>query len=92
MVPVWLDRRSLIVMRDESRYKWSHEIPARAHDSKNGRIVRRQRRISVTFRRVKNYCKPRPKSGKQAKPKNAPKPAPEPVPAMSNLTLEDPSM
>eukprot|EP00667_Euglena_gracilis_P015900 EG_transcript_16573 len=53
MVPVWMERRSLVVLKGESRYKWSHEIPARAHDSKNGRMVRRKRRVSVTFRVVR---------------------------------------
>jgi alkylated DNA repair dioxygenase AlkB len=69
MVPVWLDRRSLVVMRGESRYKWSHEIPARAHDSKNGRIVCRKRRVSITFRVVKKqHAAPKPKAKAPAKP------------------------
>jgi alkylated DNA repair dioxygenase AlkB len=47
--PRILDRRSLVVMTGDARYKWQHEIPARLKEL-NGFV--RGRRISVTFRKV----------------------------------------
>jgi alkylated DNA repair dioxygenase AlkB len=43
-----LERRSVAVMTGEARYEWSHEIPKR----KTERKVLRERRVSITFRRV----------------------------------------
>ena len=44
-----LDERSLVVLRDEARYKWKHSIPSRKSD----KGVPRKVRISLTFREVK---------------------------------------
>ncbi len=49
-VAVLLGRRSLAVMTGDSRYKWSHEIPPRMTEPGG---PRRDRRISITFRRVR---------------------------------------
>lgn len=49
-----IEPRSLIVMKNDSRYKWYHGIPARKSDKFNDRIIKRQRRVSITFRKVIN--------------------------------------
>jgi len=52
-IPVFLERRSLIIMKAESRSKWYHSIPVRLTDIFNGEVYKRSRRVSVTFRKVK---------------------------------------
>ena len=47
-----LEPRSAIILRDEARYQWTHAIPARKSDMIDGKRVARQRRISLTFRKV----------------------------------------
>lgn len=47
-----LEPRSALVLKDEARYRWSHEIPARKSDLVEGERVLRSRRISLTFRKV----------------------------------------
>ena len=49
---VRLEPRSLLVLRDEARYKWTHEIAARKSDVVDGCKSPRERRISLTFRTV----------------------------------------
>jgi alkylated DNA repair dioxygenase AlkB len=49
---VLLKPRSLLIMSGESRWKWTHEIPPRKKDKVNGTVVKRERRISLTFRRL----------------------------------------
>lgn len=49
---VYLAPRSLLVIRDESRYVYLHYIPMRKKDRVGGRTVVRGRRVSLTFRRV----------------------------------------
>nr|MCU0491978.1 alpha-ketoglutarate-dependent dioxygenase AlkB [Chloroflexaceae bacterium] len=49
-VPVLLEPRSLLVLRGEARYDWTHGIARRQHDTVNGEILPRGRRLSVTFR------------------------------------------
>lgn len=49
---VFLEKRSLIVLSGEARYKWQHAIPARKSDIFDGVKLERQRRVSVTFRKV----------------------------------------
>ncbi|MNW07796.1 hypothetical protein D3C71_2044680 [compost metagenome] len=49
---VVLEPRSALVIKDESRYKWSHGIPSRLADTINNRYVKRKLRISMTFRKV----------------------------------------
>ena len=51
-IPVWLAPRSIIVLRDESRYNWLHGIAPRKSDQLTGRTYDRQRRVSLTFRKV----------------------------------------
>ena len=55
IVEIPLERRSVAVISGDARYKWTHEIPVRksepSHDSSRKR-VKRNRRISLTFRKV----------------------------------------
>jgi len=51
-VPVLLEPRSLVVMRGAARYEWTHGIPKRKQDSYDGQIFIRERRLSITFRKV----------------------------------------
>ena len=44
--------RSGVLLRDAGRYGWTHEIPARKSDIVNGVRTARDRRISLTFRKV----------------------------------------
>ena len=52
-----LERRSALIMQGDARYKWKHEIPKRKYEPNlpgiTPRRVRRVRRISLTFRRVR---------------------------------------
>ena len=50
--PVLLDPGSLIVLSDEARYNWFHEIPGRKSDMWDDVKYPRQRRVSLTFRKV----------------------------------------
>jgi alkylated DNA repair dioxygenase AlkB len=47
-----LEPRSLVLLRDEARYKWTHAVPARKSDRIGGRTLSRSRRLSLTFRKV----------------------------------------
>lgn len=49
---ILLEKCSLIVLSGEARYKWQHAIPARKTDMVDGIKLERQRRVSVTFRKV----------------------------------------
>ncbi len=49
---VFLEKCSLIVLSSEARYKWQHAIPARKSDIVDGVKLERQRRVSITFRKV----------------------------------------
>ena len=44
---------SMYVMSDECRYKWTHEIRKKKTDIVNGKRIKRDTRISVTFRKIK---------------------------------------
>ncbi len=56
-IEIPLERRSVAVMTGDARYKWKHEIPKRVNEvrvdgqGKKTR-VKRNRRVSVTFRRT----------------------------------------
>lgn len=52
-VEVFLDSRTLLVMKGESRYNWYHGISHRKSDLFNGQNFKRNRRVSITFRKVK---------------------------------------
>ena len=47
-----LEPRSLIIISGESRYKWTHGIPARKVDIFDNQKIERKLRISLTFRKV----------------------------------------
>lgn len=49
---LFLEPRSLLVLSGESRLSWRHAIPARKSDTWNSRVIRRGRRVSLTFRTV----------------------------------------
>ena len=49
---ILLEKCSLIVLSGEARYKWQHTIPARKSDIVDGVKLGRQKRVSVTFRKV----------------------------------------
>lgn len=54
-VPMLLERRSVAVMHGEARYEWKHEIAKRKSDpefSGEGKRRQRNRRLSLTFRKV----------------------------------------
>lgn len=46
--------RSLLVLTGASRYEWTHAIPPRAFDVLDGERVARERRVSITFRKVQS--------------------------------------
>eukprot|EP00250_Pteridium_aquilinum_P013503 c21374_g1_i1 orf=43-1125(+) len=53
--PIFLPERSLLVLLNEARYRWHHYIPHHKIDFVNGkRVDRNQRRVSFTFRKVRN--------------------------------------
>ena len=51
-IPVWLAPRSLVVLSGEARHDWLHGIPARKSDAWDNQKYERQRRVSLTFRKV----------------------------------------
>jgi alkylated DNA repair dioxygenase AlkB len=52
LIPILLEPRSLVVMTGPARYEWTHGIPPRKSDEFHGRLFKRSRRVSVTFRKV----------------------------------------
>ncbi|HET6251070.1 MAG TPA: alpha-ketoglutarate-dependent dioxygenase AlkB [Tepidisphaeraceae bacterium] len=52
VVPVLLEPRGLVIMQGEARFDWKHGIRARKTDNFQGQIIRRARRVSLTFRKV----------------------------------------
>jgi len=51
-IPVLLERRSAVILKDDARYKWQHSIPARKTDKLDGFPQARGRRLSLTFRNM----------------------------------------
>ncbi|MFN0037595.1 MAG: alpha-ketoglutarate-dependent dioxygenase AlkB [Saprospiraceae bacterium] len=51
-LPCLLVPRSIVALTKEARYHWMHCIPARKKDVFEGRVYHRQRRVSLTFRKV----------------------------------------
>ena len=49
---ILLEPRSLIVLKGEARYEWAHGIAKRKSDKFQGRVFKRTRRVSLTFRTV----------------------------------------
>lgn len=52
VVPIYLEPRSLVVLAGAARYDWMHSIPSRRSDPWQGRTIPRERRVSLTFRKV----------------------------------------
>lgn len=52
---LYLAPRSIITLSDEARHQWTHAIPARKSDTVNGIKNQRERRVSVTFRKVRGH-------------------------------------
>lgn len=48
-----IPRRSVYVMQDDARKKWKHAIPPRKKDQVDGEVHHRDRRVSITYRKVK---------------------------------------
>lgn len=53
VVDVEIPRRSVYVMQDDARKKWKHGIPPRKKDKIDGDVKHRERRVSITYRKVK---------------------------------------
>lgn len=51
-VPIWFAQRSLVVLSKDAKNEWMHGIPARKSDMWDGRKYARQRRVSLSFRRL----------------------------------------
>ncbi len=51
-VPILLEPRSIIILKGESRFDWTHSIPVRKSDRYEGLTYLRKRRVSLTFRKV----------------------------------------
>lgn len=51
-IPIWLEPRSILILKGEARYEWTHGIPARKADEVNGQRIERATRVSLTFRKV----------------------------------------
>lgn len=49
---ILLEPRSLIIMQGEARYNWRHGIAKRKSDKFQGQVIKRARRVSLTFRTV----------------------------------------
>eukprot|EP01130_Rhizamoeba_saxonica_P006872 TRINITY_DN2756_c0_g1_i2.p1 TRINITY_DN2756_c0_g1~~TRINITY_DN2756_c0_g1_i2.p1 ORF type:complete len:1009 (+),score=238.66 TRINITY_DN2756_c0_g1_i2:571-3597(+) len=49
---LYLEPRSVVVLSNEARYDWTHEIPAHTFDKFKGKRINRKRRVSLTFRKV----------------------------------------
>jgi alkylated DNA repair dioxygenase AlkB len=53
VIDVEIPRRSVYVMQDDARKKWKHAIPPRKKDNIDGQLKHRERRVSITYRKVK---------------------------------------
>ena len=49
---VYLKARSLLVLKQDARYLWSHMIAPRKNDKVDGQLIARERRVSLTFRQA----------------------------------------
>ena len=52
-IDVFLEPRSMVALMDDFRYKWTHSIPARKSDKFGNKTIKREKRISLTFRKKK---------------------------------------
>ena len=53
-IDVFLEPRSMVALMDDFRYKWTHSIPARKSDKFGNKTIKREKRISLTFRKKNN--------------------------------------
>jgi len=53
VIDIEIPRRSVYVMQDDARKKWKHAIPPRKKDNIMGTVKHRDRRVSITYRKVK---------------------------------------
>ena len=51
-IPIVLEARSVVILQGESRYEWKHSIATRQSDKIDNQIIKRKRRVSLTFRKV----------------------------------------
>ncbi|GAX34337.1 alpha-ketoglutarate-dependent dioxygenase AlkB [Nodularia sp. NIES-3585] len=51
-IPVLLEPKSIVLLKEDARYKWTHSIAARKTDKFQEKVITRERRISLTFRKV----------------------------------------
>jgi len=49
---LFLESRSLLILKQEARYKWQHSISCRKTDQYEGKTFSRRRRLSLTFRNI----------------------------------------
>lgn len=52
IIPILLKPRSLVVLKKDARYNWMHGIKAVKFDNYFGQKIARNRRVSLTFRKV----------------------------------------
>lgn len=52
-IDLYVAPRSLYIMTGDARYKWSHELLGKKYDDNNGTLIKRERRVSITFRNMK---------------------------------------
>lgn len=50
---IFLEPRSLLILSGPARFEWKHGIAARKQDVYLGRKILRERRVSITFRKIK---------------------------------------
>ncbi len=50
---IYLQPRTLVIMKGESRYQWMHKIPAVKYDLIDNQCINRRLRISITLRYIK---------------------------------------
>ena len=66
-IDVEIPRRSIYVMQDEARKKYKHAIPPRKKDKFGENVKHRERRLSITYRKIKpEKVKPINPDGKAA--------------------------
>ena len=51
-IPILLEPKSIVILKEDARYKWNHSIAARKTDKFQETVIKRERRISLTFRKV----------------------------------------
>ena len=51
-IPILLEPQSVLILRGEARYIWTHGIAKRQTDRYAEMLLKRERRLSITFRRV----------------------------------------